>query len=910
MLCLSLILSPSVLSSSFASIEQLPSINDIYQDNEGYIWIASQHGITRYDSVNKIDFSNHSELWPQPYRWVHQLSPFKGRLLVSTQLHGLYIFNTKNGVSDAVPLPASMSTIYFATYFRNKIYFKVNNELHAYDLTSKHTQLVGNNISIIDIVASDSTLYIIGKDHISMVSDNIVSSIYEGAVEAFTLSGNHLFFSDSDSISRITKAKIEISKPLKNTFKKLTGHFDKNSIFTLNKQGEINQYYTKNLIELEHSYPDIEPTNISEFFHDSSNVLWIASNKGIEMLNEVNYRNTPKIFDVDQNANEILFVDDELIIGTYGEGLHTMNGKSKFLHPNINDSLTENAKRSMALIRKDNKLLLGAFDGVWSYQFNAEVAQKLPFENNDNIVLKLIDYNGKLYIGTNDHGLKIYDWAQQKITAVVDKKYGLKNLEVIDILPINNGDIWLATANNVEIYNPRTQQVKQTGINIPNKVLSLTLLDDKVYAFTKGSGVLIFNTRGELLSQFGKGIDFSRHLNMDEEIWISAKPGLYRLNTENNQLTLVTGSEQYAFYGSPIKYNDSIYAWHLGGLIEIDYSENINFNAAIKISRANISGQVSLNRTDFELSSSNDIVTLELASLDYRSSNTKQFQYRINNSVWTNTSGNQITLTGLTSGDYDIEIKGTNSLGQWSHQRAFAKVSVAYPWYWTTQIRVVYAVTFTCFVLLVAWLIFLRANSINKIHLLLESELKNKGKKALSISRNLHLVNTLLERDNLEEAKQVIEQSIETLESNNAQKEPDSLFGNSLSVALPYLGEYLYQKYHIKVVSKIEVDESSLDYELQANIYKIIYESVTSAILNSESRVFEIHIQEFKSKLWLTINDDENSFAHFNNTITFDMAMYYVRKIAEKYNASVHTFDAQDDKGSQLVISFPLMKVT
>ena len=37
--------------------------------------------------------------------------------------------------------------------------------------------------------------------------------------------------------------------------------------------------------------------------------------------------------------------------------------------------------------------------------------------------------------------------------------------------------------------------------------------------------------------------------------------------------------------------------------------------------------------------------------------------------------------------------------------------------------------------------------------------------------------------------------------------------------------------------------------------------------------------------------------------------MYYIRQIAQKYKASVNTFDEQD-KGSQLVISIPLMNIS
>ena len=91
-------------------------------------------------------------------------------------------------------------------------------------------------------------------------------------------------------------------------------------------------------------------------------------------------------------------------------------------------------------------------------------------------------------------------------------------------------------------------------------------------------------------------------------------------------------------------------------------------------------------------------------------------------------------------------------------------------------------------------------------------------------------------------------------------------------------------------------------------MYRIIYEAITSAILNGEGRNYHVAMQIFKQKLWLTLSDDTKSFVSFNNKIQFDMSIYYVRQIASKYNASVNTFEDKS-QGSQLVISFPLMNV-
>ena len=97
-----------------------------------------------------------------------------------------------------------------------------------------------------------------------------------------------------------------------------------------------------------------------------------------------------------------------------------------------------------------------------------------------------------------------------------------------------------------------------------------------------------------------------------------------------------------------------------------------------------------------------------------------------------------------------------------------------------------------------------------------------------------------------------------------------------------------------------------IDYAIQSAIYSIIYEAILAAINNGDGGIFAIHINETKDKVWLKITDNEQSFAQFNSKINFDMAMYYIRQVAKKFNATFHTYDNQEH-GSEIIISIPLM---
>ena len=78
------------------------------------------------------------------------------------------------------------------------------------------------------------------------------------------------------------------------------------------------------------------------------------------------------------------------------------------------------------------------------------------------------------------------------------------------------------------------------------------------------------------------------------------------------------------------------------------------------------------------MNSNKEMVTLQLASLDYRSNSNKRFKYRMNGGAWNPILGNEITLAGLSSGTYHVEVMGTNSSGQWSNFVAYADIDVAF----------------------------------------------------------------------------------------------------------------------------------------------------------------------------------------------------------------------------------------
>jgi AraC family transcriptional regulator, chitin signaling transcriptional activator len=915
-LLLAISVSSNLQANDFSSINKLANISKIIQDKQGFIWFAGQQGLTRFDGNTSITFSSNNKQWPLPFTWLHDVSSDGDHLLLATEANGLWQFDPKTGKTKALLAEIAHKSIYDISVFKNYYYLNFMDSLYRYDPSSGITILIKKNINIRQIVHTKQYLYISSKSGLLKLSQDgkQLTTVLTEPIQAITALSSYVIavsakkiysISDNGEVNNIDVKHKIYALTNENRTKNKTNNNVQENFFAVNNQGEIEKFSASKLNKLSHNFPTFKVSHIRNILHDSSGVLWLISNNGIFQLNENTLKNTTKVFDITINANKITTIDNNIVIGSYGIGLQ--NFTAPVFDSNINNVFTKNALRITDLVVVDNILFIATFDGLWRYNLATKKVNRVDFADNNKLLLKFTYKHNKLYLASNYNGFYIYDLRQEKITDHVSLNDGLSSNEVIDILPLDNGDVWLATTKGLDIYYGTSRTVKNVGVAGPNKVVSVLQADNKVFATTLGDGIFVYNFQGQLLSRFAEGIRFNYMTLINNEIWITARPGLYRLDPKTQHLTMVPNTEKYSFVGSSVVLEDKLYSSHFNGILTVPLEVQTPFNAKVFISKTTISGKSYLLNKSITVASLNEVITLSLASLDYRAGQEKKYQYRINNGNWNSINDDQLTLTGLASGLYNIEIMATNSLGQWSANKAFTEINVAYPWYWTPQIRLVYLMLFLAISAYIFWLLYLRTKSITRIHQLLTSDIKTRGRIALNVTHNLNLVQEQLTQKNYAKATNLIEQSINELTNSSQHQEPSILYGKSLIIALDYLSDYAHKKYHINISSQIEILEELLNDDIKADLYKIIYEAVTSATLNGSGRNFTISLKEYRNKLWLKIQDDANSFTNFTNKINFNIAMYYIRQIASKHNASINAYD-EDVNGSQLLISIPLLK--
>lgn len=885
------------------SINSLANITKITQDKQGFIWLAGHQGLTRVDNHGFITFSITNNEWPQPYSWVHNISFIDDKMLIATEVSGLWLFNPQSGKSEKVLVESVSQNYYHAVVFNGQYYINDTNSFYKFTPETQETNVINSELVIDRISHTQKQLYISNNNGLYQLKNEKLIQVIDEPITALTalsdaviaITPKHIFkIHDSGTVKTITHDEKIYG---------LTKHFTNDSFFTVSNKGKINKYNSNTLTTLPHHYVNVKPVHPTSLFHDSSGVLWLASSQGVQQLTENYITNYDVLFDISINANEITLFNNEIIIGSYGAGLQ--NFLKPVFNDDVNDGFTKQGLKIFDVLEVNESLYIASKDGLWEYNKQTNQVIKLDFMAN-KLILKLNHKNNLLYIATNSEGVYIYDLVLNKVIKHLKVSDGLFSSEIIDVLPLPSNKLWIASNNHINIYHPYTNEI--TTLVSPNqsKVISLVFIDNKIFASTLGDGILVFNQNGDLLTQISNNHSFTEMIVVKDEIWISGKPGLYRLSPLDYKITMIANTQQYTFVSSMLVKNETLYAIHYSGVLALNLSEQVKFNPNVTISQTTISGQSYLLNKSIEIKSGNDVITLDLASLDYRPGLTKKYKYRINNNPWQKISTNQLTLTGLASGDYNVEIMATNSLGQWSDFKAYTDIHVASPWYWTVELQIIYALTLIFIVLLTTWLLYLRTKSIKHIHTLLKDDMRSCGKTMKIVQRNLHFAASSLENDEYEQGKLLIDKCLQELNDNIISQEPDSLTGKSLVLAIPFLADYIKSKYQVNLNITLDEKIDTFDYELRADIYKIIFEALMSGIFKNEASDFKLTIQEVKSKLWITLSCDSDCFSQFDSKINFDLASYTIRQITNKHNASLNTFE-NDDGTSQLVISFPLM---
>ena len=563
-------------------------INQVYQDKRGFIWIATENGLNKFDGtkftiykhssddstsikdnyVRTVFEDNSGNLWIgcinglmrydwgtnsfkeiKMYKEGKQIAPHitriietqKGEIWIATSGQG--VFSMKKEDSGFIPelrLANQLNSIYLNLIFEDsKGNLWIGTENNGLDFYNPSTN------ELKTFVAPNE----ISSNNISSISEDEQGNIFVGTLTK----GLNKYNSSTQKFEEILYNNIQL------LVKDLL--LSKDNILYIGTDGQGLKLYNreKNIVEdyeINSAPFDFSKGKVHSILQDRDNNFWLGIfQKGIIFI-----PGTEKKFDytgfkslknnpIGSGTVMSIFKDRERItwVGTDNEGIYGVNEKEeKIAHFQQNASPTSISSVILSIFEdSDNNLWVGSYTkGLAKLNRKTGVCEYVPELLNEKVYCITEDEDKNLFVGTYGSGVYKLNLRNKSITHYESKKREnddfyideLINDWVNDILIDSDGLIWIAHYKGVSCFNPR----KNTYINYLNQntILPQTVVydlhEDKSGNIWIGTsdGLNVFNKKDSSIKSYTAKNGLSNNVICgiceDEQgnIWVSTYLGI------------------------------------------------------------------------------------------------------------------------------------------------------------------------------------------------------------------------------------------------------------------------------------------------------------------------------------------------------------------------------------------------
>lgn len=738
------------------------TIEDIFQDSEGYIWLGTNDGLNRY---NGYEFKIYN------YEEYQNSISHNGITDITEDKYGNIWVNTVSGV--------------------NKI--------------NKKTEKISNYTEINGKIKEDSTTEIIvTKDNNILVGTYEGLNIYNAKEDRFDvileekdgILSSYIYSIDEDINGNIwIGTELGLNK-LSKDFKVLETYTSESEIYNIfcddengfvwagsdssgllkidTKTKEVTQYI--NDIEDENSIP---ANQVGAIIRDSKGNLWVGTTNGLARYNEKNdsfdvYKN--KVYDKNSlvyNDVRSIIEDREgvLWVGTYsGISIFDTESSIKYYNAGLDDGylLSENMVHG---IYEDDEgyLWIGSrTKGVNIIDRENNTSKSINMENNNviqsNSINDITGYKDFIFVATDAGVLKINK--KENTIQNYNLEDGLIGENVKDIFVCDKNYLWIGSTNGLNlldiendkiidmtdyvdegsyvryvyqgqdgsyyigflrdgglgIIEPNSKETKYYK-NIPNDKTSIS--SNRVrYINEDSKGNIWIGTSYGLNKYDPKTKVFKRYTTSDgianntiygvlvddnDNIWVSTNKGISQIDTKNNtvnNLSVTDGLQGNEFNGNAAFKSKSgeLFFGGINGLNAF-YSEDVNsINNKSKVIfdgfKVNDKDYLDINGLKFDNNTEN--IKIKFFTPVYSSNKNISYEYELigSNSSKATTKENYVIYNDLLPGKYTFKVRAVDSRGDISDSETM-EFSIKYP-FWMSPIA--------CFIYLVIAILFIINN--------------------------------------------------------------------------------------------------------------------------------------------------------------------------------------------------------
>lgn len=715
-------------------------IKSITEDTAGLIWIGTENkGVRSYDPL--YDHFNHFNQGTS----FQNISNNHIEQLRTDERGGIWAV-TRNGLNYRDP-----NTLEWNQYFlsADKQARNLKNDLVTADVDQNGNVWIGSRDKKLSILKKNGE--IVSKTFPASISTSFKNK--DGNIYLGTTSGQ-LFFIPADnngfdSVKEITPDNFHAG-PVRSIFSDRW-----NNLWIGSERGLFVHYNnTRNFYAVKENITKNLPLNdIMSLIHDHKKRLWISSSKNLMIKEKGQWKKPANVFkggDIfdDKHVYKIFQDSDQNIwIGTFENGFYLLPDESNQLKHFDLLKIAESENpglNSVWDIEEDNKgnFWIGTWGGGLMY-FDKKMNsfERFVYESdnpnslsNNKILSLLSDSQGILWIGTDGGGLNSYD-PDKKIF----KRHQVKDKELVKVLDRSilclhedkKGDIWIGSDGGGLFRYDKQNQTFETfhqQYELRNASVKMILEDDKgnLWMSTNGGGIFMFSPDQKKFIQFTTedGLSSNRFHNgsgfKDDtgRLFFGSSAGYTFFSPENIQQSSFTPELMI----SRITFNN-----------ETEKTPHVNFFR-----------QQIEEKGEIRINPSTQLITIELAAVEYSLSKRNYYRYRLNglNNQWTNLGQHpRISFMNLPQGKYSLEVQSTNSDGLWTDNTHTITLNILPPFYKTKWFMGIIALFFT----IVLYALYrYKLKELRTRQIALEKEVQRRTEKIKNQSQKLEKQNKIL----------------------------------------------------------------------------------------------------------------------------------------------------------------------
>jgi len=544
----------------------------VLQDSTGYLWIATQDGLNKYDGrkftkypfqftdITRPDYSHLGKIYLDKKKqlWIIPTDNIPYKYDVESD-----VFQPMLDIDNAYSIFQDSNLNYWISTYGKELFFVngISEEISKIIFEKPHQGIINDIVEI-----HSDTLLLLGENEFVKISIESKDSFFIQPEES---AGKALQTNFSTLVAG-------------NSGENYIGTHGKGLFIKKNESNQLDRMPT-------YSFEETLPTNLNilDLYLDSKNRLWVATyGQGLYMVNVETYKiihfTNEKHNLRTLHYNDILCIYEDYLgtlwFGTDGAGLSYYDEYLEKFNSLTNSQTPENINidvvRSLAVTRDSIVWTGTSGKGLTRFDQKNDIWKTFSQQNSalpSNRIMSLyINNNRDLWIGTQGNGLSILNADGTFDNYSEQTKITLSAKTIWDIYKDKNGHFWLATNENgliqfdkklgeIKKFNPLFSKDKFT---ISNSIRVITEdLNGDLWLGTDTNGVIKFNITEEIfttskipeMKALSKNSIKSLFHDPNDILWIGTNGfGLNALDIKNDTVYGFTTTDGLA--------NDVIYA--------------------------------------------------------------------------------------------------------------------------------------------------------------------------------------------------------------------------------------------------------------------------------------------------------------------------------------------------------------